>query len=87
MCAVVCGGSGSMRLWTWGPAALVGRQVRVFWPEDIAWYLGRVASFDVEGSTHRVRVPPSLRPPPAEVFHPPVEGLSECPALCISLTI
>ncbi len=40
-----------------GPAALVGRQVRVFWPEDIAWYLGRVASFDVEECTHRVRFP------------------------------
>ena len=33
---------------------LVGRTVRVYWEEDIAWYLGSVVSFDVETHKHKV---------------------------------
>jgi hypothetical protein len=36
------------------PQALVGRQVRVLWPEDEAWYLGTVAAYDPAAAEHTV---------------------------------
>lgn len=36
------------------PATLVGRQVRVLWPEDAAWYLGTVAEYDKATGEHTV---------------------------------
>ncbi|BDA44310.1 probable histone-lysine N-methyltransferase TRX1 [Coccomyxa sp. Obi] len=35
--------------------ALVGRQVRVLWPEDAAWFLGSVGSYNTEDGKHEVR--------------------------------
>ena len=43
---------------------LVGRTVRVYWEEDIAWYLGSVVSFDVETHKHKVFTRPCY------VWHP-----------------
>lgn len=37
------------------PEALVGRQIRVYWPEDDAWYLGTVGHYDPAAHTHQVR--------------------------------
>jgi hypothetical protein len=36
------------------PEQLVGRQVRVLWPDDDAWYLGNVVGYDVGSGMHRV---------------------------------
>ena len=41
------------------PGALVGRQVRVLWPEDDAWFLGEVSTYDPATGQHRVS---SLQP-------------------------
>lgn len=38
------------------PEALVGRDIRVYWPEDDAWYLGTVGQYDQTAHTHQVRV-------------------------------
>jgi hypothetical protein len=37
------------------PDALVGRQVRVLWPDDAAWYLGTVTAYDSASGRHQVR--------------------------------
>ncbi|GAB4814051.1 hypothetical protein N2152v2_001097 [Parachlorella kessleri] len=36
------------------PQALVGRSLRVLWPEDEAWYLGTVTSYDSATGKHQV---------------------------------
>lgn len=33
---------------------LVGRQVRVLWPHDGAWFLGSVSSYNPEDGKHEV---------------------------------
>ena len=43
------------------PQAMVGRDVRVFWPDDEAWYQGTVTSYDPPSGQHHVRA--ALRPP------------------------
>lgn len=48
--------------------ALVGRQVRVLWPEDEAWYLGIIASFDDRTGKHHVSLHCCL--PLAACLHP-----------------
>ncbi|CAL8470279.1 g9821 [Coccomyxa elongata] len=35
--------------------ALVGRQVRVLWPQDAAWFLGSVGSYNTADGKHEVR--------------------------------
>lgn len=42
------------------PQALVGRQVRVLWPDDEAWYLGTVTNYDPSSAEHLVRMVASL---------------------------
>ena len=37
------------------PQALVGRSLRVFWPDDEAWYLGTVTAYDSSTGRHQVR--------------------------------
>lgn len=37
------------------PGALVGRQVRLLWPKDDAWFLGSVEAYDAASGKHRVR--------------------------------
>lgn len=37
-----------------GPEELVDRQVRIFWPDDEAWYLGVVESYDRSTARHRI---------------------------------
>jgi hypothetical protein len=36
------------------PQDAIARQVRVYWPEDDAWYLGTVVSYDADTAAHRV---------------------------------
>lgn len=36
------------------PESLVGQEVRVFWPEDEAWYLGSVVRYDSKSAEHAV---------------------------------
>ncbi|KAL3130595.1 hypothetical protein ABBQ38_008399 [Trebouxia sp. C0009 RCD-2024] len=36
------------------PQALVGRKLRVYWPDDDGWYLGTVAHFDPRTAQHKV---------------------------------
>ena len=38
------------------PEALVGRQVRVHWRDDDAWFMGSVIGYDPETGRHKVRV-------------------------------
>lgn len=37
------------------PEALVGRQLRVLWPDDEAWYLGTATAYDPATGRHQVR--------------------------------
>ena len=37
-----------------GQYALCGRQVRVLWPDDEAWYLGTITAFDPVSWEHTV---------------------------------
>jgi hypothetical protein len=37
-----------------GQYALCGRQVRVLWPDDEAWYLGTISSYDSVSGEHTV---------------------------------
>jgi len=39
---------------TIGAAAYLGRELRVYWPDDDAWYLGTAVAFDE--ATHRHKV-------------------------------
>lgn len=39
---------------------LVGRQVRVLWPDDAAWYLGTVTHYNEHTGEHTVRLLPLL---------------------------
>ena len=51
------GGRGVMRevgLAGAAPGALVGRRLRVLWPDDAVWYLGRVRSWAPERGLHEV---------------------------------
>ena len=41
------------------PEALVGRQIRVYWPEDDAWYLGTVGQYDPVACSHQVKGAPA----------------------------
>lgn len=34
--------------------ALVGRQVRMLWPQDSAWFLGSVSSYNTDDGKHEV---------------------------------
>lgn len=36
------------------PHALVGRDLRVLWPDDKAWYLGRATAYDASTDIHSV---------------------------------
>ncbi|KAL0040242.1 hypothetical protein WJX77_001213 [Trebouxia sp. C0004] len=36
------------------PEALVGRKLRVYWPEDDGWFLGTVAHYNAQTGQHRV---------------------------------
>ena len=36
------------------PTALVGREVRVYWDDDDAWYLGTVSGFGANAQMHEV---------------------------------
>lgn len=36
------------------PGALVGRAVRVLWPDDSAWFLGEVTTYDPATGHHEV---------------------------------
>ncbi len=36
------------------PEALVGRKLRVYWPEDDGWFLGAVAHYNAQTGQHRV---------------------------------
>ena len=36
------------------PGALVGREVRVYWDDDDAWYLGTVSGFNAGDHMHEV---------------------------------
>ena len=38
------------------PEALVGRQIRVHWLDDDAWYAGRVAAYQPVTGQHQVRI-------------------------------
>ena len=38
------------------PALLVGRDLRVLWPEEDAWFLGRVTEYLPETGQHKVCV-------------------------------
>jgi len=37
------------------PEALPGRDIRVYWPDNDAWFLGKVKSYDDKEHTHHVR--------------------------------
>lgn len=37
------------------PEGLVGRDVRIFWPLDDAWFLGTVDSYNSATAQHKVR--------------------------------
>ena len=51
------------------PTALTGREVRVYWEDDDAWYLGTVSGFSADDNLHSVRLSsPSLRLP-GLLFH------------------
>ena len=52
------------------PTALVGRQIRVLWPEDDAWYLARVTAYDPATAEHMVRLPPPRPRPSSPVTRP-----------------
>lgn len=39
------------------PEGLVGRDVRVYWVLDDAWFLGAVKSYDPDTARHEVSVP------------------------------
>jgi hypothetical protein len=36
------------------PAELINRSVTVYWPEDDAWYRGRICDFDASSQRHRI---------------------------------
>lgn len=36
------------------PAELVGRQVRVLWPHEGAWFLGSVSGYNLDDGKHEV---------------------------------
>ena len=37
------------------PEAMIGREVRVLWPADDAWFSGTVDSYNSSSGQHRVR--------------------------------
>ena len=39
------------------PAAFVGRELRLLWPDDDAWFLGSAADFDAASGMHKVELP------------------------------
>ena len=41
------------------PEALVGRTLRVYWPDDDGWYLGRVAQYSPQTGQHQVLLCPA----------------------------
>lgn len=45
------------------PQALVGRKLRVYWPDDDGWYLGTVVLFDPQTGQHKVLLPPCMHYP------------------------
>jgi hypothetical protein len=45
------------------PAALVGRELRLLWPEDDAWFLGTATAFIAASGRHRVGPSPPCRTP------------------------
>lgn len=44
------------------PAALIGRKLRVYWPEDDGWFLGTVVQYDAHMGQHKVYPEASLQP-------------------------
>ncbi len=36
------------------PELLVGRKLRVYWPDDDGWYLGTVVSYNAQTGQHKV---------------------------------
>lgn len=36
------------------PEALIGRKLRVYWPDDDGWYLGTVAHYSPQTGQHKV---------------------------------
>ena len=36
------------------PEALIGRKLRVYWPEDDGWFLGTVVQYDAHMGQHKV---------------------------------
>ncbi len=42
------------------PGALVGRRLRVLWPEDDAWFPGKVGPYDPATGQHQASSSPSL---------------------------
>ena len=38
------------------PVAFVGRELRLLWPEDDAWFLGTAAGFDAASGKHKVQL-------------------------------
>jgi hypothetical protein len=39
------------------PEAFVGRELRLLWPDDDAWFLGTAADFDAASGMHKVELP------------------------------
>lgn len=39
------------------PVAFVGRELRLLWPDDDAWFLGTAADFDAASGMHKVELP------------------------------
>ena len=58
------------------PEALVGRQIRVFWADEDAWFSGRVGSYVADTGQHQVR----LSQPPSTVTRTP-----DCKTACALL--
>ena len=44
----------AMRL---SPTALIGRKLRVYWPDDDGWYLGTAAEYTAQSGQHKVHTP------------------------------
>ena len=36
------------------PEVLVGRKVRVFWPDDVLWYSGTISAYNEDTAKHTV---------------------------------
>ena len=43
------------------PEALIGRKLRVYWPEDDGWFLGTVVQYDAHMGQHKVYLEASLQ--------------------------